>query len=600
MDKNSITGVIIIVLLVVGYNAMFPPIVPEAQEAAVSNTVIIEEAEITPTISEAVVASNESKTSQEFESKFGSFSASATGSDEPIVIESDLLKLTISPKGGRVISAILKDFRTSDSLPLNLIDEDSSSFNISFFSENRVINTEDLYFQAVDHEDNSVRMRMNTSEGDYLEYVYSINEGDYMIDFSINTVGLDKLIPRNQNYMQLKWQMNLPHTEKSIENERMYSTTYFKYMDGEVDYLSETSDDEEELEGRTKWIGFKHQFFSTVLINDAGFEKPTTIKATTNKSSQRFVRDLEADITLAYNHNRQESLPLKIYFGPNHYQTLSNYKNDLEKMIPLGWGIFRWVNKYAVIPIFNWLSNSISSYGIIILIMTIIIKMALAPFTLKSYKSQAKMKVLKPEIDKIQEKHKEKDPMKSQQEVMALYKKTGVNPLGGCLPMLLQMPILFALFRFFPASIELRQESFLWADDLSSYDSIMTLPFEIPFYGDHVSLFTLLMTVSTLLYTRMNNQMSGAQMAQMKWMMYLMPIMFLGFFNNYASALSYYYFLANMVTFGQQFVMRKYFIDDVAILKQLENNRKKPVKKSKFQKRLEDMAKKQQEAKSKK
>jgi YidC/Oxa1 family membrane protein insertase len=268
-------------------------------------------------------------------------------------------------------------------------------------------------------------------------------------------------------------------------------------------------------------------------------------------------------------------------------------------MIPLGWGIFRWVNKYAVIPIFNWLDNSITNYGIIILIMTLIIKMVLAPFTLKAYKSQAKMKVLKPEIDKINEKHKDKDPMKAQQETMALYKKTGVNPLGGCIPMLLQMPILFALFRFFPASIELRQKSFLWADDLSSYDSVLNLPFEIPFYGDHVSLFTLLMTVSTILYTRMNSQMSGPQMAQMKWMMYLMPIMFLGFFNNYASGLSYYYFLANMVTFGQQFVMRKYFIDEAAILTQMENNKKKPVKKSKFQKRLEDMAKKQQEAASK-
>jgi YidC/Oxa1 family membrane protein insertase len=298
-------------------------------------------------------------------------------------------------------------------------------------------------------------------------------------------------------------------------------------------------------------------------------------------------------------HQSNESIPLQIYFGPNHYETLSAYNMELERMIPLGWGIFRWVNKYAVIPIFNWLDNSITNYGIIILIMTLIIKMVLAPFTLKAYKSQAKMKVLKPEIDKINEKHKDKDPMKAQQETMALYKKTGVNPLGGCIPMLLQMPILFALFRFFPASIELRQKSFLWADDLSSYDSVLNLPFEIPFYGDHVSLFTLLMTVSTILYTRMNSQMSGPQMAQMKWMMYLMPIMFLGFFNNYAAGLSYYYFLANMVTFGQQFVMRKYFIDEAAILTQMENNKKKPVKKSKFQKRLEEMAKRQQETASK-
>ena len=323
---------------------------------------------------------------------------------------------------------------------------------------------------------------------------------------------------------------------------------------------------------------FKTPIFSSVIINNDGFEKPTFVKTTTNEMSTRFVKNLELETQLAYNHNYKESIPLKIYLGPNHYETLSSYNLNLERMIPLGWGIFRWVNKYAVIPIFNWLDNSIANYGIIILILTFIIKMALAPFTLKAYKSQAKMKVLKPEIDKITEKFKDKDPMKAQQATMSLYKKAGVNPLGGCIPMLLQMPILFALFRFFPASIELRQKSFLWATDLSTYDSVLDLPFEIPFYGDHVSLFTLLMTLSTLLYTRMNSQMSGPQMAQMKWIMYLMPIMFLGFFNNYAAGLSYYYFLANMVTFGQQYVMRKYFINEDVILAQIENNKKKACK----------------------
>ena len=543
-----------------------------------------------------VITNNDSLSSEESISKYGAFAMSANGSDDAIIIENDKLELHISPKGGRITAAILKEYQTSDSLPLNLIDKDSSAFNLQFFSENRVINTEDLYFTASEYSNNSVSMKLMAEGNRYLEYVYTLKEGDYMMDFHINSNGLNSLIPSNQNALELYWVLNLPHTEKSLDNERMYSTVYFKYLNDEVDYLYETKDDEEELSGKAQWIGFKHQFFSSVLINNNGFDRSAIVKAETNEGSKRFVRELSANITLPYAHKSEESIPLQFYFGPNHYQSLATYNMDMERMIPLGWGIFRWVNKYAVIPMFNWLDNSITNYGIIILIMTIIIKMILAPFTLKAYKSQAKMKVLKPEMDKIQEKHKDKDPMKAQQEVMALYKKTGVNPLGGCLPMLLQMPILFAMFRFFPASIELRQKSFLWADDLSSYDSIMSLPFEIPFYGDHVSLFTLLMTVSTILYTRMNSQMSGPQMAQMKWMMYLMPIMFLGFFNNYAAGLSYYYFLANMITFSQQFVMRKFFIDENAIMAQIENNKKKPTKKSKFQKRLEEMARKQQEA----
>jgi len=598
MDKNSITGVLLIILIVVGYNYFFPPVIDIEAETSNPTTTIVEEnneqEENSTTFSSINVDSTTIK--ETFLNQFGSFAQSAQGSSDNIIIENNKMILSISPKGGRIVSAILKGYQTSDSLPLNLLDKDSSSFNISFFSEgNRIINTQDLYFQSVNHKQNSVSMRMMTSQGGYLEYIYNLKEDDYMMDFQINTVDLENVIASNRNELELYWSINLPHTEKSIENERMYSTTYFKYLNDDVDYLSETKNDQEELSGKAQWIGLKHQFFSSVLINNSGFEKPTTVKATTSENSKRFVRLLEVETTLPYSHKSKESIPLQFYFGPNHYQTLSTYNMDLERMIPLGWGIFRWVNKYAVIPIFNWLDKSIANYGIIILIMTLIIKIVLAPFTLKAYKSQAKMKVLKPEIDKITEKFKGKDPMKTQQETMALYKKTGVNPLGGCIPMLLQMPILFALFRFFPASIELRQKSFLWADDLSSYDSVLDLPFEIPFYGDHISLFTLLMTISTLLYTRMNSQMSGPQMAQMKWMMYLMPIMFLGFFNNYAAGLSYYYFLANMVTFGQQYIMREYFIDEKAILAQMENNKKKPVKKSKFQQRLEDMAKKQEQ-----
>jgi len=599
MDKNSITGIFLIAIIIIGYNIIYPPTYEQLDN---TEEIIIEENN-KPQISNSnkedkkIGETKYIEKSIENELKnYGSFANNTKKNNDLIYLENDKLKISISPLGGRIISAILKDYKTSDSLPLNLLDKDSSNFNLQFFSENKIVNTNELYFVPTDISEKSVKMKLFANNGEFLEYEYKIHD-DYMIDFNINSMGLNNYIPNNQNSLALQWSINLPRSEKSIDNERMYSTVYYKYLseNDDVDYLSETSDDEEELDGKSHWIGFKHQFFSSVLINKNGFNRSAVVKAKTNENSKNFVRELSADLSLPYNHKNEESIELQFYFGPNNYQALSEYDILLERMIPLGWGIFRWVNKYAIIPMFNWLNKSFTNYGIIILIMTIIIKLVLAPFTLKAYKSQAKMKVLKPEIDKIQEKHKGKDPMKAQQEVMAFYKKTGVSPLGGCLPMLLQMPILFAMFRFFPASIELRQKSFLWADDLSSYDSIMSLPFEIPFYGDHVSLFTLLMTISTVLYTKMNSQMSGPQMAQMKWMMYLMPIMFLGFFNNYASALSYYYFLANMITFSQQFIMRKFFINEAQILTEIETNRKKPVKKSNFQKRLEEMARRQQE-----
>ncbi len=599
MDKNSITGIFLIAIIIIGYNIIYPPTYEQLDN---KEEIIIKENDNTQ-ISNSNKEDKKTGETKYIEKSiknelknYGSFSNNTKKNNDLIYLENDKLKISISPLGGRIISAVLKDYKTSDSLPLNLLDKDSSNFNLQFFSENKIVNTNELYFVPTDISEKSVKMKLFANNGAFLEYEYKIHD-DYMIDFNINSIGLNNYIPNNQNSLALQWSINLPRSEKSIDNERMYSTVYYKYLseNDDVDYLSETSDDEEELDGKSHWIGFKHQFFSSVLINKNGFNRSAVVKAKTNENSKNFVRELSADLSLPYNHKNKESVELQFYFGPNNYQALSEYDILLERMIPLGWGIFRWVNKYAIIPMFNWLNKSFTNYGIIILIMTIIIKLVLAPFTLKAYKSQAKMKVLKPEIDKIQEKHKGKDPMKAQQEVMAFYKKTGVSPLGGCLPMLLQMPILFAMFRFFPASIELRQKSFLWADDLSSYDSIMSLPFEIPFYGDHVSLFTLLMTISTVLYTKMNSQMSGPQMAQMKWMMYLMPIMFLGFFNNYASALSYYYFLANMITFSQQFIMRKFFINEAQILNEIESNRKKPVKKSNFQKRLEEMARRQQE-----
>jgi YidC/Oxa1 family membrane protein insertase len=408
--------------------------------------------------------------------------------------------------------------------------------------------------------------------------------------------GMQGIIPANMNYLELIWHTDLLKEEKTVDRFNG-STIYYKFFKDNVDYLSETKDEEKTIKSKLKWVSFKQRFFSSTVIakqffND-GILKTHEIKD--HPPVPHYLKSMSADLTVPFNVMRDNKIPLSFYFGPNDFTIMKAYHLPLEHQIPIGWGFFllAWINKWIVIPVFNWLGGYGWNYGIVILVLTILLKLALFPIAYKTYLSAAKMRVLKPEVDAINAKFpKKEDAMKKQQAVMALYRKAGANPASGCVPMLLQMPILFAMFRFFPASIELRQQSFLWAKDLSSYDSILDLPFKIPAYGDHVSLFTLLMTISTLIYTKMNNQMMGQQqsMPGMKTMMYLMPIMFLGIFNNYASGLSYYYFLANIITFLQMYLFR-YAINEDKLRKQIEANKKKPRKKSNFQKRLEEAAK---------
>ena len=591
-DKNSLIGFVLMAVILIVFNTFFFPEIPQEQapisapsEAIVTENQFTETKAVTPTLSNSMI-------SEDLKTKYGVFASAANGKDEFQVIENDKLKIKVANKGGRIVSVILKEYQTFDSLALDLFDADSSRFNLQFTTGHN-INTADLYFVA-EQSSNTLSMKLKSDDSHYVEYLYTLTD-DYLIDFDINFIGMESIIPSGINYMNLEWQMKTPQTETSKTNQDMYTGIQYQYSaDNEGDYLSFTSTDEDKINARLNWVAFKQQFFSAIFIARDGFKKPTHLTSTKSEGS-KFIKDLAAKFELPYQHKIDEQLSFQFYFGPNHYKTLKAYNSGFEELVPLGWGVFGWVNQYIIINIFDFLSKYFTSYGIIILLLTLIIKIVLAPFTYKAFLSQAKMKVLKPEIDKINDKLKGKDPMKAQQETMGLYRKAGVNPMGGCLPMLFQFPILIAMFRFFPASIELRQESFLWADDLSSYDSIYNLGFEIPFYGDHISLFTLLMTVSTLLYTRMNSSMATGQMAQMKWMMYLMPIMFLGFFNNYAAGLSYYYFLANMFTFTQQYFM-KIMINEDEIFAQLEANKKKPAKpKSKFQKKLEDMQKKQEQ-----
>lgn len=550
-------------------------------------------------------------------SKLGIFTNSSLLQEQFFILENDLVKLKISSKGGKVISVQLKEYQTYDTLPLILYDKETTVFGIEFFYKNKLINTNKLHFQNdrkdvdsiyVKNSDSSsfsLRLYTDATGNDfdrsrYIEYVYTLQGDDYMMDFDMNFVNMSDIMESNTGYLNLEWSADMRRQEQSLDNARHESTIYYKYYKDDVDYLPERSDKEESISTRLKWISFKQRFFAATLIADENFLN-ADLKTFTDEenTAKHYLKSMYAVIGIPLSNDDTQSFDMKLYFGPNKYKILKKYDLELERQIPLGWSFFllAWINIYAVIPVFDFLGSFGWNYGIIILILTILLKIVLFPIAYKTYVSSAKMRVLKPEVDEIAKKFpKKEDAMKKQQATMALYKKAGVNPMAGCVPMLLQMPILIAMFRFFPSSIELRQQAFLWAHDLSSYDSIWTFPggFSIPFYGDHVSLFTLLMTISTIIYTKVNSEMmssSSAQMPGMKTMMYLMPLMFLGIFNNYASGLSYYYLLANLITFAQVFIIRR-FIDEEKIHRKIQQHKKKPVKQSGFQKRLEEMAKK--------
>ena len=620
MDRNSIIGIALIVLILVIFSVMNKPSQEEIEAAKrkqdsieLVRQQIAEQELIEQKIMQEAVKTNDSVAgtedkSAELRDKYGSFSTSVEGENKFFTLENDLVKIQVAAKGGRIFSVQLKEYQTWDSMPLILFDGDDNYFGLNFFAQNRIISTNELFFEPVGNTSNlfakdnpaALTMRLKASDNQYIDYEYSLDPESFMLQYNIRLTGMNNLIGANQRYIDLTWQIDVPGQERGAQNEKNFTTIYYNLLANEIDYLAERKDaDKEEILSRLKWIAFKQQFFSSVLIASDNMESALVEMVKFEEGD--YIANFKAEIRLPYDNKADEVIPLSFYFGPNHYTSLrklsneyeekNNFNLQLEKLVPLGWGLFGWVNRFLVIPVFNFLEKYTSNYGIIILLLTIFIKILIYPLTYKSYISTSKMRVLKPQIDEINERIPKDKALERQQATMDLYKKAGVNPMGGCLPMLIQMPILFAMFRFFPTSFELRQESFLWATDLSSYDSILDLPFTIPFYGAHVSLFTLLMTISTVIYTRMNSQMtaSSSQMPGMQTMMYMMPIMFLFIFNGYASALSYYYFLANVTTFAQMAIIKR-FVDDDAILKKLNENKKKPVKKSKFQTRLEEMA----------
>jgi YidC/Oxa1 family membrane protein insertase len=635
MNKNTIFGLLLIFVILIGYSYWTAPskqdlvqmkrtydslaIVRQADSLAALQALETSKAKA-DTARKATIADTTRLTTKTADNnKFGSFASASVGKDAFYTVSNDLMSLKISAKGGKIQSISLKGFQTYDSLPLMLFDGDSSRFGLEFNTQDlKFINTNELYFKPYFNGkpvvrdnftvsgDDSLQFVMQLSPasdsvsdpGHYIQFVYTLKGNNYMIGIAAKFAGMQDVMAQNTRDLNLDWKLNMIRQEKNLENERNQTSIYYMDNTGEVNYLSETKDAKERVSTPVKWISYKQQFFAVSLISKSDFNSVEMETVTVSKAKEgRSVKNMQSAIIIPFDPAKDQTVNMSMFAGPLKYKLLRKLDLNLERQIPLGWSFFllAWINRFAVLPVFNFLEGFNLNYGIIILILTILLKILLLPIAYKTYLSSAKMRLLKPEVDEIGLKFPKKDDaMKKQQATMALYKKAGVNPMSGCIPMLLQMPILIAMFRFFPASIELRQQPFLWAHDLSSYDSILNLGFTIPFYGDHVSLFCLLMTISTILYTKMNNDMmaSSNQMPGMKTMMYLMPIMFLGFFNSYSSGLSYYYLLANLFTFAQMYIIRRFVNEDKLHL-QLQENKKKPVIKSGFQKRLEEMAKNQ-------
>ncbi len=600
MDRSQIIGLVLMLVFITIYFQFFAPEPPKEQESTQTQDTVSSVAETSSQESPATQVNTLSDSAKNSlnEMKFGLFSPFAEGTEQLTTIENEQIKISFSNKGGSVKKVILKEFQDFEDNELVLLNSKTNQ-SVILDHLSRKVNLSEIYFSARQSSKNDttlVTYKVDMGENRSIAYEYSIPKEGYEIGFKILTSGLNGIIG---NEIAYEWHQDMKRMELNLEDARNKSTVRYRLNNGDVDYLSISaeSNEQEQVSDPINWISFNQKFFSSaIILNNPVNGASISTTATPNDSS--LVKKGAMKFLLPYDQLIGNQFEAKYYFGPNNYSILKTVAPSFEENVELGWSILSWINKFAIIPIFHFLENYISNYGIIIIIMVILIRIVLAPLTYKSHMGMAKMRVMKPELDEIKEKHGG-DMQKAQQEQMALYQKVGINPLSGCIPMLLQMPILFAMFYFFPNSIELRQKSFLWADDLSTYDSILDLPFMIPFYGDHVSLFTLLMTLSTILYTWSNSQVTTIQ-GPMKTLQYIMPVMFLFFLNSYSSGLTFYYFVSNIVSFGQIAMFRK-FIDEDKIKNALEENKKKNAnkKKSKFQQRLEEAMKANENAKKK-
>jgi len=608
MDRNTFTGLFLIMIIIAGSVWLLKPNATEiAKEKALQHQDSLKRAGIKTTAAVATVdtgkITNKPVDSAALKSPFG---ATLNGSEKLITIENADLRVKLTTRGGRIYSVELKNFKTFDKKPLILFDGDLNKFGFSFTAGVANVNTNERYFtpsaaglQVTGKDSSAITMRLSYSPTQYIDYIYSLKGEGYKVGLTIKATGLDNVIANNSS-INLNWESNLLRLEKSIVLDRTYSMMQYYDTDKDFDYFGDTKDDQKDInDKKLQWVSFKQHFFSSLLLTKEGFTK-SSLSVITDTANHENIKTLKANLTLA--RSSDGTFPLDFYFSPNRYSTLEAEGHGFEKQINLGWGPLKYINRVAVLPVFNVLTKFNWNYGFIILALTVILKLVLSPLTYKSYLSMAKMRVLKPEMDEIKAKVGEDNPTLLQQEYLKLYKKAGVNPLGGCLPLLLQMPIVIAFFRFFPGLFELRGQGFLWMHDLSTYDSIVNFGFTIPFLGDHLSLMCLLMTISTLIYTYFNNQISGVS-GQMKYIGYITPIIFLGALNGYPAGLNYYYFLANMFTFLQQYIIRL-MVDDKKIHAQIQENKKKPEdtkkKKSGFSAKMEEMMRTQQQVQAKK
>ena len=611
MDRNTFTGLFLILIILVGSTYLMQPSDEDIKRekakqtqdslARVTKNKVTTAVAITDTTKTVALPSIDST-----KIKSGPFGAAQTGSNEPVILENEFLKVRISPRGGRIASVQLKNFKTYSQEPLIMFEGEGNKFGLTFGSAGQNINTNDLYFvpsgkslSVATSDSSTLTMRLVHSEGKYIDYIYSIKGESYNVGLTIVTTGMQDVLAPNQQHLTLNWEAVLKLKEKDLPGEQKYSSAYFKQGDKSVDNLSLSESETKELnEGKIKWFSFKQHFFSNVLIAKNSFDKGELAVNTSPDSGT--VKSFAAKMQIPFQRQESSSFPMEFYFGPNQLNILEKQGFELEKQIDLGYWPLKYINRWIVLPVFNFLEGFGWGYGLIILVLTILLKMVLLPLTYKSYLSMAKMRILKPEMDEIKGKVGEDNPTLLQQEYLKLYKKAGVNPLGGCLPMLLQLPIIMAFFFFFPNLFELRQQSFLWMEDLSTYDAFFNLGFQVPFLGNHISLMCILMTISTLIYTYFNNQVSGAT-GQMKYIGYITPVIFFGVLNSFPAGLNYYYFLANLMTFTQQYIIRM-FVDDNKIHAQIQENKKKPASEKKasgFQKRMEDYMRQQQAAKTK-
>ena len=625
MDKNTWIGFALIAAIIVGFSFLNRPSEEElAERKRVQDSIALVQAQeleaklISEQITAQLEAEKEATTSsedlaQQLAAVYGPFAPATQGQEGTITLENEKVRIGVAYRGGRIAKAELKEYKAyGDSVnPLCLFQGDESTLNFTLVTNtNRILATQNLYFtnagQTTDAEGNTtLTMRLNTNIEDcYLDFVYTLPADDYMVGMSIVPHNMQLALAQNMSSMEMQWNQEIPQQEKGRKFEERYAQLQYMFVGGDIDKLSEQKADRANESARIKWIAYKDQFFSTVMIAEDAFESTTMESAPLNANSH-YIKAYKTNTSLPFDINGKQTTNIRYYFGPNHYNTLKAYDKDvvsaeklhLNELVPLGWKLVSWINKALVIPMFDLFSSWGLHIGLVILLMTLVIKLILLPFVFASNKSTAKMRVLKPQLDEINAKYPPEKMQERQQATMALYQKAGVSPMSGCLPMLLQFPVLMAMFWFLPTAIELRGQSLFWADDLSTYDAIITWNTPIPLFGTHLSLFCLIMTVVNIVYTHitMQQQSGGQEMKMMRWMMYLMPLMFLFFFNDYAAGLSFYYFVSLLMTIIQTMLFR-WAVDDKKVLAEMEANAKKKgsQKKSGFAARLEAMQREQQ------